>query len=252
MLKHMTAAVAFLVPFVAGFPAASYAQVTANILLRVFLLKADSQSGTAFTIEVGGLQYLVTSKHLVEMLPKKAAEVQVYCNRGWEALKVDILECENPQVDIAVLKIPKKLSVTFDLEPTLGGITLGQEVNFLGFPFGMFTIYTSEGFPMPLVKRGIVSALDISDRSRQLFYIDGFNNPGFSGGPIVFYDLETKRLKVGGVVSGYRGQEDRVRLGPLVTDLTVLSNSGILIGYSIEHAVDAIRKSVEHSSHPKE
>jgi hypothetical protein len=37
-----------------------------------------------------------------------------------------------------------------------------------------------------------MSAIDNSNPDAEVLYIDGFNNPGFSGGPIIFWDFATR------------------------------------------------------------
>lgn len=72
--------------------------------------------------------------------------------------------------------------------------------------------------------------------------LDGHNNPGFSGGPVDYAKPgETAAKHVAGVISGYRFQMDRVLLGEKETDLTVKFNTGIIIAYPIDHAIDLIK-----------
>ena len=123
---------------------------------------------------------------------------------------------------------------------------------------------------MPVVKKGILSA-EIKEGKTVKFLIGGFNNHGFSGGPIVFRDLCQPKspLYVLGVIAGFRPKlstvmtPEKVKKGEDIskipqwrietladgqkailrdTDKKVVLNSGIIIGYSIEHAVDLIRK----------
>jgi len=251
-------------------PAAN-AQITANVFRRVFMIKAGKDIGTAFTIDVDGRQYLVTAKHVVASLKGRDS---IFLRKGedWISTTVDVFRCEDP-VDIAVLIPPAQLTVTFVLEPTMSGVQFGQDVFFVGFPYGK--IFTDgrnvNGFyPLPFVKRGVLSAQTI-DNGATSIWLDGHNNPGFSGGPIVFRDLLRNDFvyKVAGIVSGYTPEltpilrpvdipadEDqsmveswrivqlpnghRVRLED--TEQRVAANSGILRGYSIQHAVDLIRK----------
>ena len=62
---------------------------------------------------------------------------------------------------------------------------LSQDVYFLGFPYDL----TNDGgtinrnFPIPLIKKGILSAIQVGEVKTLL--LDGHNNPGFSGGPVV-------------------------------------------------------------------
>jgi hypothetical protein len=65
-----------------------------------------------------------------------------------------------------------------------------QEVCFLGFPYGSF--YTrgepiNRGFLLALVKRAIGSSMPFNGRDEVMVcYLDGINNPGFSGGSAVW------------------------------------------------------------------
>lgn len=47
---------------------------------------------------------------------------------------------------------------------------------------------------IPFLKSGIVSAMDDRDPEANLLYLDGHNNSGFSGGPIVFWYTESRRF----------------------------------------------------------
>lgn len=84
--------------------------------------------------------------------------------------------------------------------------------------------------------------MDFDNKEEKILYVDGYNNPGFSGGPIVFVDLKEKKLKVAAVVSGYRTQLADIYEKDKATALKALTNSGLLIGYTIDAAIDAIKK----------
>jgi len=145
------------------------------------------------------------------------------------------------------------VTVTFPLEPTAAGLTLGQQVYFLGYPFGLSSFGAASvprGFgEIPFLKSGIISALDSRNPQANVLYLDGQNNPGFSGGPIVFWHSESGMFRVAGVVGGYRNealpvlkQKDLVNpQARAYNDLYTRANSGIVIGYDIRHIVDAIR-----------
>ena len=64
-----------------------------------------------------------------------------------------------------------------------------QTVAFLGFPFGWDSGAESvnNGYPVPFIKAGIISAK--ADGPPRRIYVDGHGNPGFSGGPLVFRPL---------------------------------------------------------------
>jgi len=147
------------------------------------------------------------------------------------------------QVDIAVLALPLQITPTYPVEIGAANLYVSQDVYFLGFPFGLSTDAgdLNRGFPVPFVKKGVCSAFNLKPEFMVIF-IDGHNNPGFSGGPIVSVDPGSQTLRIVGVVSGYRFQEDRVIMQGAKTDLIVQSNTGILIGYGIKNALGAIEK----------
>jgi hypothetical protein len=243
----------------------------------VLMIRAGDNIGSAFTIDVDGRQYLVTAKHVVANL-KERDTVDVWKSEAWHPMKMDVFRCDG-SIDIAVLVPPEQLTVNFPLEPTSAGLRYFQDIYFAGFPYG---VYFTEAknlsvYPIPFLKKGLISA-EAKDPSGEIaLYLDGHNNPGFSGGPIVFRDLDHNEawiFKVTGVVSGYepeltpvlkpvkiKANEDlskvdawRIRTvkGQKVryedTDQMVSTNTGIVVGYGIDHAVELIRK---HPNGPK-
>ena len=219
------------------------AQVTANVLHRVFLIKFEQSSGNAFTIDVDKKQYLVTAKHVVPRIEDND-EILLFHKGEWKKLSVKVIAIADKEVDVVVLIPPIQLSPALSMEPTTDGVIWSQQMFFLGFPYMMHTDVgdLNRGFPMPFIKGGILSAMDNrKDKGYSILYIDGLNNPGFSGGPVVFKDSNTKKLKVAGVVSSYRNHPEVVVNKNLNTGLTALSNSGILIAYDISTAVTAIK-----------
>ena len=248
------------------------AQVPSNVLLRVRMIGniAGNTSGTAFTLEVDGQQYLITAKHLVAGL-KAEDTIQIYKDEQWEPLKVKIFRCDEP-IDIAVLVPPRQLTVTFSLEPTMKDILYGQDIYFVGFPYGLFTKgkNVSGLYPLPFIKKAIMSA-STGQNGAVVIFLDGHNNPGFSGGPIVYRDLSRNdfTFKLAGVVSGFRNdlspvlQPEEIKKEEIKpedvaqsrimeknghffrlndTEQVVKTNTGIVIGYSISHALDLIRR----------
>ena len=87
-----------------------------------------------------------------------------------------------------------------------------------------------------------MSAIDATNRDAVVLYIDGFNNPGFSGGPIVYWDFEKHAYRILGVVKGYREDTAKIMVNGEHVDTNLLENSGILVGYSIQHAIQAIER----------
>jgi len=227
-------------------PLTSFAEtdlVTTNVLQRVFFIKYGDQSGSSFTIDVDNKQYLISAKHFLTNL-KSSDTIEIFHESTWKRLDITRIDLNNPNIDIIVLAPKIQLSPALKLDPSIGNITLSQKVFFLGFPFGMNTDIKelNNFFPLPFVKAGIVSAMDFANAKEKILYVDGQNNPGFSGGPIVLYDAKEKRLKVVAVISGYRVQEDNVYAAGQITMFKAAANAGILMGYTIDHAVEAIKK----------
>jgi len=118
---------------------------------------------------------------------------------------------------------------------------LGQQVWFLGYPFGDTAMTSRLGTQiLPFIKRGTISAINASNPGAVVVYIDGFNNPGFSGGPIVYWEFKRHAYRILGVIQGFRPETAKLLVNGQQLDTHVLVNSGILTAYSISHAIDAI------------
>ena len=61
----------------------------------------------------------------------------------------------------------------------------------------------NKGYPIPLVKHGIISFVGSSS---EVFLIDAINNPGFSGSPVISVDNQQNPTIIG-VASGYKAYE---------------------------------------------
>jgi len=80
----------------------------------------------------------------------------------------------------------------------------------------------------------------IQDNSGQHFFLDGHNNPGFSGGPIVFKEPNKNDFKAASVISGYRYTNELIFAGEIQVPFAYRYNTGIIISCGIKHAVDLI------------
>jgi hypothetical protein len=96
-------------------------------------------------------------------------------------------------------------------------------------------------FPIPLVKKGIVSSFITGNQRLDYLLLDGHNNPGFSGGPVFYSVLGQHDFRVAGVISGYRYEWHPVFSGGQETPLTYQYNTGIIISVGIQVAVDLIK-----------
>ena len=214
--------------------------ITTNILRRTFQFSFGEDQGTCFTIDYDNRQYIVTARHLVKPITDSAT-IRIKHEKIWKDCPVDLVGHGEGEVDISVLAAGIQISPQYPLPPTSAGLTLGQDVYFLGFPYGL----TSEigelnrNFPLPLVKKATMSAMDFNPN---LFLLDGHNNRGFSGGPVVFSEVGKPgaQLSVAGVISGYHSRMEPVYLEDKRTTLEFKYNTGIILAYGIKHAVDLI------------
>ena len=134
---------------------------------------------------------------------------------------------EPPEVDISVLALDRQLSNVLPVQLGIKDTALSQGVYFVWFPYGLMINdhAVNGGFPIPLVKHGIVAALHTA-RQGDPFLVDGVNHVGFSGGPIV-RDDQGNIPTIIGVVSGYRAAQEAVYRQGSKTDLTVQVNTGL-------------------------
>lgn len=212
--------------------------ITANVICRVFRIAVDGQAGTMFTIDCDGKQYLITARHVAGSLVGPA-QVSLFANGGWNPLDVQVVGHAAGDIDISVLAAKIHLTPEgLPLEASADGLIWGQDVHFLGFPYDILAkfILGAEGYPAPFVKGATLSAFD-----GDLCLLDGHNNPGFSGGPVVFTTPDRPGFRVAAVISGFKAVEEPILLRGAQTSLVYQYNTGIIVAYGISHAVDLIR-----------
>ncbi len=218
--------------------------VSTNILQRTFRIKYKGGEGTCFTIDQDGRQYIVTANHVVNGI-SDADVVSIFHEKRWKKLSVKLVGIAALPVDIAVLAPPQQLSPSHPLPTDAGNLYLSQDVYFLGFPYGLQIDVgpdMNRDFPLPLVKKGIISSLEFSKLHLDYILLDGHNNPGFSGGPVVYIPPGSSDLKVAGVISGYHYEWGKVYRQGQKTPLEFQQNTGIIIAYCILHAVELIKR----------
>lgn len=206
--------------------------VPAQCYERVVRLNVAGGMGSAFTIDRHDQQWLVTARHVVATTP--LGDIQVVRRDGPLEVELEPVPSVTPAADVAVFRLSAPITPDLPLQPTSEGAVFSQDAYFLGYPYGL-GLKTS-GVVYPFVKKALISAFDRSVDDVALWFLDGINNPGFSGGPVVFNRSGTSSWQVAAVVSGYRTQPLSVRGGAGVVD----SNTGIIVAYDIAHAVTAI------------
>ena len=224
--------------------------ITSNIIQRTFLIGWNNSTGTGFTIDRESKQYLVTARHVVDGIESGKA-IKLFHDKRWKDFFVNVVGIGKGDVDVAVLAFSSRLSPSFPLVAATGDYALGQPVSFLGYPFGWNSggEEINRGVPMPLVKAGVISGMQLGDVPK--IFLDAHVNQGFSGGPVVFvpYGQPRNELRVVGIITGYptpRFLPIVDRKGNPVTDQGgepigyVQENPGIVIAISIKHALELI------------
>ena len=134
---------------------------------------------------------------------------------------------------------------------------MGQDVAFVGFPFGWNISQNNfnNGYPIPFVKNATLSAIMFKNQIT-VAYLDGHNNKGFSGAPIVADHIPPKDPKLGskiiGIVSGfpleYTPHPSEIdpspkSMGgyPVADDHVHLTNAGFILGYGINHGIELVQ-----------
>lgn len=218
--------------------------ITNEIIQKVLLIKYNKGTATGFFVKYKNHTYLITAKHVVDSINKTrklngdTINIKAFQNSQWIPISGRVYFNNNKKVDIAVINTPSIKLDTINFDLTVKGMILGENGYFLGFPFGGTTMIDSANFnsPLPLVKGALLSSF-YHEKEAFILLLDAHNNPGFSGGPIVFRNHNTEtpyKWNVIGVVSGYRKQENES------SKMKYYENSGIMIGYGIYHAIEIV------------
>jgi S1-C subfamily serine protease len=229
-------------------PVGRFDLIPPAILLNVVLISPDFtgdqnpySTGTGFFVGSKGLPYLVTAKHVLGGTQDHEKKIiWIKAETSWVVLSVEVNY--SPNSDVAVLKVLDPVpTVKFKgLELCRNQLTLGEPGIFLGFPYGMYTDpfakkpdsdHPFKGRIVPFVKHAYLSgSIPSSDDSPLggMMVLDGLNNEGFSGGPVLFHD-DSVGLCVAGVVSSYRYMNAHVYdKDSNETENSVRANTGLM------------------------
>ena len=181
--------------------------------------------GTAFFFYRNYQRYIVTALHVVPDIYANPI-IEVFLDNKWNSLRVNVIRLGRGAIDIAVLELPKPPRSNAN-SMVKSDIQYGDHIHFLGFPYGLSggTVGATV-FPIPFVKTGIISGVIKESGVTRLFF-DGYNNPGFSGGPLAY--MTPSGLAVAGVVTS--------------AFMAGTENTGIGVALSINHAIDLIDQS---------
>ncbi len=216
--------------------------ITNDMLQRVVNIKFKNSTATAFVVHYKNTPYLITAKHVFKNIEDKTiCDIEIrHSNSSWKTVSVIIYFSKSDDMDLAVLALGNKEKRIYKDDSailTTASLILGQEAFFLGFPYN-FSLEVdcsiNNDFPLPLVKKATISSLpNMIDNG--LFFLDGNNNPGFSGGPVCFFDYELKKYKIAGVISGFISDNIEIH-SVLGNKLSLPINTGIIIAYDIKYA----------------
>jgi S1-C subfamily serine protease len=220
--------------------------ITSNALRRTFHLKHGNQAGTCFAIDVEDKQYLVTAAHLLAPNKEQNPQPLIMHDKQWKAVPCSFLGCAPNSIDIAVFALENRVADSdLKLIPTSLNTYLSQDIYFLGFPYGLRCDLgaANADFPIPLVRKGCLAKIATPDQDFMI--LDARNNPGFSGGPVIF--LTEGKIGVAGVISGMRWAQQEINLPAQPNSVKVWTDAGLVTAYAIEHALNLI-KSSEHGT----
>lgn len=224
--------------------------ISQNIIQRVYHLRVNNEfTGTCFAIDIDKKQYIITAKHLLKNWDEKS-KLQIFHELHWKNMETRLIGHANDPIDISVLAFDDlnhegKID-NLEIKDGAGNFFYGQDVYFMGFPYGKKSEIGIENnnLPIPFVKKAIISNFG-ADNKNNIFtiFLDGINNPGFSGGPILYRAIESERkLFVAGVISGYQTVRNPVYVGDKESDLYQKENTGIIRAYNIKHVLEIITK----------
>jgi S1-C subfamily serine protease len=218
--------------------------VPSNILQRTHRILFGSSTGTAFTLDVDSRQYLITAKHVVDGINENDV-IYIQHNSQWKKIPCQLVGLGDGDLDIAVLSLPVQISPNHPLSFSNTNFYLGQDIYFLGYPYGLYGELKpnlNADFPLPLVKKGIISSFIFGNDRLDKLLLDGHNNPGFSGGPVFYKSVEQQDVYgVAGVISSYKFEWYPVFQNGNETDLVYQYNTGIIHSIGILVAIDLIK-----------
>lgn len=226
--------------------------ITSNVIHRTFRIHYKENIGTCFTITVDSEMYLITAQHIVEEITGSDL-IEIYYDGEWKKIPVNLIGHTSKSVDISVLTGNLSFSSDHPLPASSAGMSYGQDVYFLGFP-NIVNINEqsprirelNRNFPLPIVKSAVLSGF--VDKNHD--WIDGYGNPGFSGGPVVFRPSDSNSFHVAGVIVNYKPEifpvyktELQAKNGGGLGSKIVgyyRGNSGIMTISNIQRAVNLI------------
>jgi hypothetical protein len=145
-------------------------------------------------------------------------------------------------IDVAVLPLTSEVIPVLPVVPSLDGVLFSQDMYFLGYPYGL-ALQVGGIDRLPFVKKCTLSAMYQSMSGVNNLLRDGFDNLGFSGGSVVFVNMQSNEIQIAGVISAYKAERTAVGFSTpsAQSQATVSLNTGIIVATDIKCAIDAIK-----------
>jgi hypothetical protein len=229
-------------------------------LSNTYNIYGDKLTGTCFMVTKNGEQYFVTAAHLFESSHRSGDDVsiQLVVQKELQSYHARIYYHPDRKVDVAVLKLSETISQSAAIPDELAQyrdtlqkifvgngfstdsmfVGVGTETYFLGFPLGNLGTEVF-GIKYPLLKKAIISGW-VKYNGIDVLLLDGHNNLGFSGGPVVAFDEGSKQMRVVGVISGYLPEP--VNIKQKNSTASVEENSGIIVCYDRRYMVEIFKR----------
>jgi hypothetical protein len=125
--------------------------VPTEILQRTIRIAVGNETGTAFAVDYQGKMYLVTARHVVAGVPDRNAIIKMWQDNQWKDYQtVKTIYPSSDDVDIAVFETNEKIEKPYWVKTggTTGGPTMGQQVWFLGYPWGISSLSRAGKLPL--------------------------------------------------------------------------------------------------------
>jgi len=179
--------------------------VPLEVFSRVVQFTGESfKPGTGFLVGQGDKQILVTAKHLCIDEPEETVTIRNSSANDGFAYQITLSRIGMsavPTADFAVFAMGgSPVDVSVDVPLTSDLFAYGQDAFILGYPHSIGLRPRGTVQHIPFVKRRIASAWQTDDDDVATFYVDAIVNPGFSGGPLIFFQTEVRQWRFAGVV----------------------------------------------------
>lgn len=211
-----------------------------NIISRTNQIKYNDTTGSCFILDYEGRQYFLTAQHIIKGLSNEG-DIEIFYQNKWQKHHIKLVG-HSQYSDISIFTVPEFLNLSKNLTASYNEVLYSQELFFLGFPYGYQNTFSKidSDFPLPFVKKAILSNF-INYNKTHILFLDGINNPGFSGGPIVFYNYQSKQMELCGIISGFQPEIKNTTINDSETQIQYSVNTGIIIGYGLNDALEIIK-----------